>query len=149
MHPIWRPGFCGPRSPIANGIAPVLGARPPSGAPGHRISRRQCGITHLGRVAGPPGAAHQRLAAVDVGSNTVHVLVADAREQDGEGRLDDVAHYVETPQLGAEVTRTSRIGTRKAEETIAALRSVLASASRHGYGRLVAGATAGVRRAAD
>src|SRR5207237_6910357 len=82
----------------------------------------------LGRVAGSPGAAPQRLAAVDVGSNTVHVLVADAREQDGEGRLDDVAHYVETPPLGPEVTRTGRIGAQKAEEAIAALRSVVASA---------------------
>src|SRR5438093_11590258 len=66
MRPIWRPGIshptksappttaiswgprvCGPRSPIANGIAAVLGARPPSEAPGHRISRRQFSINHL------------------------------------------------------------------------------------------------------
>src|SRR5207253_1126104 len=59
------------------------------------------------------------------------------------------AHYVETPQLGAEVARTGRIGPHKGEETIAALRSVLSSASEHGYGKLVAGATAAVRVAAD
>src|SRR5215472_4182954 len=26
--------------PLTNGLAPVLGARPPAGAPGHRVSRR-------------------------------------------------------------------------------------------------------------
>jgi len=53
------------------------------------------------------------------------------------------------PQLGAEVTRTGRIGPQKSEETIAALRSVLDHAARHGYDHLLAGATAAVRRAAD
>jgi exopolyphosphatase/guanosine-5'-triphosphate,3'-diphosphate pyrophosphatase len=90
-----------------------------------------------------------RLAAVDVGSNTVHVLVADVDEHDGGPRLQDVAHHVEMPQLGAEVARTGRIGREKAEETIAALRSVLARATELGYAHLVAGATAGVRSAAD
>ena len=37
-----------------------------------------------------------RLAAVDIGSNTVHVLVADVVR----GQLVDVAHYVEMPELG-------------------------------------------------
>jgi len=47
-----------------------------------------------------------RSAAVDVGSNTVHALVADVRD----GALVDVAHYVEMPELGAEVGRTGSIG---------------------------------------
>jgi exopolyphosphatase/guanosine-5'-triphosphate,3'-diphosphate pyrophosphatase len=89
------------------------------------------------------------LAAVDVGSNTVHVLVAEVHEHDQGPRLEDVVHHVEMPQLGAEVARAGRIGPEKAEETIAALRSVLARAADHGYDHLVAGATAGVRRAAD
>jgi exopolyphosphatase/guanosine-5'-triphosphate,3'-diphosphate pyrophosphatase len=89
------------------------------------------------------------LAAVDVGSNTVHVLVAEVHEHDQGPRLQDVAHHVEMPQLGAEVARTGRIGPRKSEETIAALRSVLGRAADNGYDHLVAGATAAVRRAAD
>jgi exopolyphosphatase / guanosine-5'-triphosphate,3'-diphosphate pyrophosphatase len=84
-----------------------------------------------------------------VGSNTVHVLVADVREHDGERRLHDAAHYVEMPQLGAEVARTGRIGPDKADETVAALRSVLTRAREHGYDHLLAGATAAVRRAVD
>ena len=80
----------------------------------------------------------RRLAAVDVGSNTVHSLVADACQ----GRLEDVAHYVEMPELGTVVARTGRIGEAKAEEAIAALRSVLERARKHGYEHLLAGATA-------
>ena len=83
-------------------------------------------------------AGRRRLAAVDVGSNTVHALVADAVQ----GRLEDVAHYVEMPELGAEVGRTGRIGETKAEEAIAALHSVLGRAREHGYEHLIAGATA-------
>ena len=49
-----------------------------------------------------------RLAAVDIGSNTVHVLVADVVRD----KLVDVAHYVEMPELGATVARTGRIGNR-------------------------------------
>src|ERR1700716_3300242 len=87
----------------------------------------------------------RRLAAVDVGSNTVHSLVADACQ----GRLEDVAHYVEMPELGTVVARSGRIGEAKTEEAIAALRSVLERARRHGYEHLLAGATAAVRKAAD
>lgn len=87
----------------------------------------------------------RRLAAVDVGSNTVHSLVADL----DDGRLVDVDHFEEMPELGAEVGRTGRIGPAKTAEAIAALERVLAPARTLGYEHLVAGATAAVRRAAD
>jgi exopolyphosphatase/guanosine-5'-triphosphate,3'-diphosphate pyrophosphatase len=82
---------------------------------------------------------------VDVGSNTVHALVGDVRP----GRVDDVAYFVEMPELGPEVDRTGRIGPAKTAEAIAALRTVLDGAARIGYSHLVAGATAAVRRAED
>ena len=85
-----------------------------------------------------------RLAALDIGSNTVHVLVADVVR----GRLEDVAHYVEMPELGAHVARTGVIGSRSR----AALRSVgivLGRARSHGFDHLIAGATQAVRQAAD
>jgi exopolyphosphatase/pppGpp-phosphohydrolase len=85
-----------------------------------------------------------RLAAVDIGSNTVHVLVADVVRS----RLEDVAHYVEMPELGAQVARTGSIGPRKTE-AIRALRSVIAKARTHDYELLIAGATEAVRQAAD
>lgn len=85
-----------------------------------------------------------RLAAVDVGSNTVHSLVADVVR----GRLVDVAHYVEMPELGAQVARAGAIGPR-AKTAIRALRSVVAQARTHKYEVLIAGATQAVRQASD
>ena len=85
-----------------------------------------------------------RLAAVDIGSNTVHALVADVVR----GRLVDVAHYVEMPELGAHVAKAGVIGSR-AKPAIRALRSVVAKAREHRYERLIAGATEAVRQASD
>lgn len=90
-------------------------------------------------------SGHRRLASVDVGSNTIHALVADLQD----GRLEDVDQFVAMPELGAEVDRTGRIGPAKAAEAIAALEEVLAPARALGYEHLLAGATSAVRRAAD
>lgn len=89
------------------------------------------------------------LAAVDIGSNTVHVLVAAVEEAEGGPRLRDLGHYVEMPRLGNEVGRSGRIGQAKSAEVMAALHTVLGQAREHRYEHLVAGATAAVRRAAD
>src|SRR3977135_2032146 len=85
-----------------------------------------------------------RLAAVDIGSNTVHSLVADVVR----GKLVDVAHYVEMPELGSQVARTGEIG-KRASTAIRALRSVVARARTHGFDVLIAGATAAVRQARE
>jgi exopolyphosphatase/guanosine-5'-triphosphate,3'-diphosphate pyrophosphatase len=85
-----------------------------------------------------------RLAAVDIGSNTVHVLVADVVRN----KLEDVAHYVEMPELGAYVARTGAIGTR-GKVAMRALREVIAKARKHAYDRLIAAATEAVRQASD
>lgn len=85
-----------------------------------------------------------RLAAVDIGSNTVHVLVADVVR----GQLVDVAHYVEMAELGPQVARTGSIGSRGAV-ALKALRHVLAEAATHGYQTLIAVATEAVRQATD
>jgi exopolyphosphatase/guanosine-5'-triphosphate,3'-diphosphate pyrophosphatase len=85
-----------------------------------------------------------RLAAVDIGSNTVHSLVADVVR----GRLEEVAHYIEMPELGPQVARTGSIGDR-AKPAIRALRSVVARARAHGFDVLLAGATQAVREAKD
>jgi exopolyphosphatase/pppGpp-phosphohydrolase len=85
-----------------------------------------------------------RLAALDIGSNTVHVLVADVVR----GKLEDVAHYVEMPELGPQVARTGAIGDR-GKSALRALRKVMAQARKHGYDTLIAGATEAVRQASD
>ena len=85
-----------------------------------------------------------RLAAVDIGSNTVHSLVADVVR----GKLVDVAHHVEMPELGVQVARTGKIGAA-AKPAIRALRSVVAKARSHNFEVLIAGATEAVRQALD
>jgi exopolyphosphatase/guanosine-5'-triphosphate,3'-diphosphate pyrophosphatase len=85
-----------------------------------------------------------RLAAVDIGSNTVHALVADVVR----GRLEDVAHYVEMPELGVQVARTGVIGAG-GKAAIRALRAVVDKARTHNYEKLIAGATQAVRQASD
>ena len=59
----------------------------------------------------------RRLAAVDVGSNTVHALVADG----WDAKLEDVAHYVEMPELGVAVQKSGRIGPRPEPVLVLAL----------------------------
>lgn len=88
----------------------------------------------------------RRLAAVDIGSNTVHALVADV---DAAGRLHEAGHYLEMPELGALVERTGRIGPQGMAEVLGALDSVISQARGPGYEYLVAGATAAVRNAPD
>src|SRR5881409_3094371 len=85
-----------------------------------------------------------RLAALDIGSNTVHVLVADIVG----GKLEDVAHYVEMPELGPHVAHTGVIGAR-GKVALRAVRKVLAQARTRGYDELVACATQAVRQARD
>jgi exopolyphosphatase/guanosine-5'-triphosphate,3'-diphosphate pyrophosphatase len=85
-----------------------------------------------------------RLAALDVGSNTVHILVADVVR----GKLVDVAHYVEMPELGAQVAKSGVIGSR-AGTALRALRKVVEEARTHGYEQLIACATQAVRQASD
>ena len=86
----------------------------------------------------------RRLAAVDIGSNTVHALVAD---WDGY-RLTDVSAHVEMPALGREVARTGKAA-GAARRVVGALRRVVAAARADGAEVLIAGATEAVRRASD
>ena len=85
-----------------------------------------------------------RLAALDIGSNTVHVLVADVVR----GRLEEVAHYVEIPELGPQVARSGVIGSR-ARTALRALKKVVDEARTHDYDLLLACATQAVRQASD
>ena len=85
-----------------------------------------------------------RLAALDIGSNTVHILVADVVR----GKLVDVAHYLEEPELGPQVAKRGAIGS-KARVVLRALRKVVTEAKAHGYDLLLACATEAVREARD
>src|SRR5689334_6046601 len=85
-----------------------------------------------------------RLAALDIGSNTVHILVADVVR----GKLVDVAHYVEMPELGPQVAKRGAIGSR-ARVALRALRKIVGEGKTDGYDHLIDCATEAVREAKD
>jgi exopolyphosphatase/guanosine-5'-triphosphate,3'-diphosphate pyrophosphatase len=88
----------------------------------------------------------QRIAAIDVGSNTVHLVVVEARS--GEP-LREIHREVLMPRIGAAVTATGRIGSAKIAEVAEGLRRLASIAKSHGASTLLLGATEAVRRAAD
>ena len=87
----------------------------------------------------------QRIAAADVGSNTVHLLVADV----GDGGLHEVRRVVLMPRIGAAVNATGRIGAAKIDEVAAVLRDLAAVARNARAAVMLLGATEAVRKAAD
>jgi exopolyphosphatase / guanosine-5'-triphosphate,3'-diphosphate pyrophosphatase len=88
----------------------------------------------------------RRIAAVDIGSNTVHVLVVEVGD---DGHVEDVARYNEIPELGARVDRDGVLGEEGRAQALEALDRVLELARQDGYELLLASATAAVRNAAD
>lgn len=71
----------------------------------------------------------RRYAAIDVGSNSVLLLVA---ERDEGGRFSSVAEAMEMTRLGEGVDRTGRLTARAIEETVEAVRAFAEQARSHG-----------------
>jgi exopolyphosphatase / guanosine-5'-triphosphate,3'-diphosphate pyrophosphatase len=86
----------------------------------------------------------RRVAAVDIGSNTVHLVVMDVT---GERALTVVDRRVELVQLGADVSATGEIGPERAARTEATLTAMAQHARSLGAVALIAIATEGVRAA--
>ena len=86
-----------------------------------------------------------RMAAVSVGSNTVHALIADVTG----GRIEEISRRALLSGLGAAVERYGRIGTDKQAEALDHLRKLVEEARQAGSSEILCGATAAVRRAAD
>ena len=86
-------------------------------------------------------------AAVDVGSNTIHLVVARAID-DGHD-LITLADELDLTRLGADVSATGAIGPERAARAIAVLRAQAARAQSLGAQELLAIATEGVRAAAN
>lgn len=90
---------------------------------------------------------HQRLAAIDAGSNTIHLVVAEAVVGGFDLRtLDD---RLELIRLGADVSETGAIGEERAARAIAAIRAQAARARELGVNTVLGIATEGVRAAAN
>ncbi len=85
-----------------------------------------------------------RLAAIDVGSNTIHLLLASCRP----GRLPrQLFRRREFVQLGLDVAATGEIGPERLELAATTLSGQVAEARRRGAGQLAVGATQALRAA--
>lgn len=87
----------------------------------------------------------RRLAALDIGSNTLHLLVAEP----ADSGLREVLHEVVMPRIGKPVQETGRVGRHKLAEVVGEVRRLTGLAREQGAELLLAGATEAVRRAAD
>lgn len=87
------------------------------------------------------------MAAIDAGSNTIHLVVArpDGKSQTLRALVDDA----DMVRLGADVTAIGAIGPERAQRAIVAVRRQLELARSHGAKDVLGIATEGVRRAAN
>ncbi|OEV29749.1 exopolyphosphatase [Streptomyces nanshensis] len=86
-----------------------------------------------------------RVAAVDCGTNSIRLLVADADPATGE--LKDLERRMEIVRLGQGVDRTGRLAPEALERTFAACRDYARSVEEHGARRLRFVATSASRDA--
>ncbi|MFA1545186.1 Ppx/GppA phosphatase family protein [Actinomadura chokoriensis] len=75
-----------------------------------------------------------RVAAVDCGTNSVRLLIADIDPGEGGGRLTDVERRMEIVRLGEGVDETGRLSPAALERTFTAMRGYAELIERHGGG---------------
>jgi exopolyphosphatase/pppGpp-phosphohydrolase len=90
-------------------------------------------------------AASPMRAAIDIGSNTIHIVVARCSDDD----LEIVADEVELVRIGESVTSTGRISTAKRAAAIAVVRRFKELAERFGARTIIVVATEAIRRASN
>src|SRR6266516_3410498 len=84
-------------------------------------------------------------AAIDIGSNTVHLVVAHCTPDD----LDIIEDEVELVRIGESVTATGEISQQKRQQTIETLSKYKALAEQHGAGQTLVVATEAIRQASN
>lgn len=98
-----------------------------------------------GRIGRIVAAFSQPLAAIDVGSNTIHLTVARPT-LDGYD-LDYLADELELVRLGADVSASGALGPERMQRASAAIQRQVAVARQHGATLVLGIATEGVRAA--
>src|SRR2546428_9720288 len=83
------------------------------------------------------------LAAIDVGSNTIHIVVARCFPD----TLDIVDDQVEMVRIGKSVTATGEISAEKCDAALTVLRQYKALAEQHGAEQVFVVATEAIRQA--
>jgi exopolyphosphatase / guanosine-5'-triphosphate,3'-diphosphate pyrophosphatase len=86
----------------------------------------------------------ERVAAIDVGSNTILLLIA---ERDSAAGLTVIGESEDQPRLGAGLTATGRLSQAAMARSLATLTTMLELCRAHGVSRIDAVATAAVREA--
>ena len=84
-------------------------------------------------------------AAIDIGSNTIHVVVARCKPDD----LDILEDQVEMVRIGESVTQNGEISAEKLRKTLATLRKYKAAAKRHHAEQVLVVATEAIRKASN
>ncbi len=97
------------------------------------------------RAARPAGAI-RRIAAIDVGSNSVRQIVADVTPEGGITVVDEMKA---APRLGADLEHTGVLGTQAMERAAAAIGRMATLARQLGAHRIDAVATSAVRDASN
>ncbi|ROR72229.1 Ppx/GppA phosphatase family protein [Bogoriella caseilytica] len=88
-----------------------------------------------------------RVAAIDCGTNSIRLLIADLHEGPGAPMLRDVERRMEVVRLGQGVDRTGRFAPEALERTGAALRDYARLCAELGVERIRFGATSATRDA--
>jgi exopolyphosphatase/guanosine-5'-triphosphate,3'-diphosphate pyrophosphatase len=89
----------------------------------------------------------RRVAAIDCGTNSVRLLLADVDPDRNE--LIDVDRRMEIVRLGQDVDRTGQLAPEAVERTMAALRDYAGAIARSGAGAVRMAATSATRDAAN
>jgi exopolyphosphatase/guanosine-5'-triphosphate,3'-diphosphate pyrophosphatase len=96
--------------------------------------------------ASTPALLRERLAAIDVGSNSIRLLVAEYDPAAGLNVIDEVK---DQPRLAAGLARTGRLDEEAIARAMLALRRMREVCRRRGAQRIAAVATAAVREAVN
>lgn len=99
--------------------------------------------THSTTNAAAPGA---RIAAIDVGSNSIRLVVAEVLPSGGYRVLDEER---ENTRLAAALAKTERLDPKAADATVTVLRNFLSIANGYGVSQLRAIGTSALRDAED
>ncbi|MBF4993091.1 DUF501 domain-containing protein [Arthrobacter gandavensis] len=102
-------------------------------------------MEHLEETGGPDGVV--RVAAVDCGTNSIRLLIADARTENGATRLTDVVRLMRIVRLGEGVDATGRLSDAALERTFAATDEYAGLIREHGAQKVRFAATSATRDA--
>src|SRR5947207_15545895 len=84
-------------------------------------------------------------AAIDIGSNTIHLVVAHCTPDD----LDIIEDEVELVRIGESVTSTGEISQQKRQKTVDTLCKYKALAAKHEAGQILVVATEAISQASN